>query len=29
MTEPIFSYEKCAQLLEDLAKAIQGAKKVS
>ncbi|MCY0916735.1 MULTISPECIES: ABC transporter substrate-binding protein [unclassified Streptomyces] len=29
VTEPIFSYEKCAQLLEDLAKAIQGAKKVS
>ncbi|MER6390013.1 ABC transporter substrate-binding protein [Streptomyces sp. NPDC001523] len=29
VTEPIFSYEKCAQLLEDLAKSIQGAKKVS
>ncbi|KOU19655.1 ABC transporter substrate-binding protein [Streptomyces sp. WM6368] len=29
VTEPIFSYDKCAQLLEDLAKSIQSAKKVS
>ncbi|MGW5848255.1 ABC transporter substrate-binding protein [Streptomyces sp. NPDC055254] len=29
VTEPIYSYEKCAQILEDLAKSIQGAKKVS
>lgn len=29
MTEPIFSYDKCAQILEDLAKSIQNAKKVS
>ncbi|MGE7385492.1 ABC transporter substrate-binding protein [Streptomyces sp. NPDC004126] len=29
VTEPIYSYEKCAQLLEDLAKTIQNAKKVS
>ncbi|MFJ3721137.1 ABC transporter substrate-binding protein [Streptomyces sp. NPDC090045] len=29
VTEPIFSYAKCAQLLEDLAKSIQNAKKVS
>ncbi|MCX5198321.1 ABC transporter substrate-binding protein [Streptomyces sp. NBC_00249] len=29
VTEPIFSYEKCAQILEDLAKTIQNAKKVS
>uniref|UniRef100_A0AAU2JPW9 ABC transporter substrate-binding protein n=1 Tax=Streptomyces sp. NBC_00049 TaxID=2903617 RepID=A0AAU2JPW9_9ACTN len=28
VTEPIYSYAKCAQILEDLAKAIQGAKKV-
>nr|ACM66947.1 StsF [Streptomyces toxytricini] len=28
VTEPIYSYEKCAQVLEDLAKAIQNAKKV-
>ncbi|MEU8773981.1 ABC transporter substrate-binding protein [Streptomyces sp. NPDC048606] len=28
VTEPIFSYEKCAQILEDLAKTIQNAKKV-
>ncbi|MEU3035837.1 ABC transporter substrate-binding protein [Streptomyces griseoaurantiacus] len=27
--EPILSYDKCAPLLEDLAKAIEGAKKVS
>ncbi|MEV7088568.1 ABC transporter substrate-binding protein [Streptomyces sp. NPDC093085] len=27
-TEPIFSYDKCAPLLEDLAKAIETAKKV-
>ncbi|MEV7613379.1 ABC transporter substrate-binding protein [Streptomyces sp. NPDC089799] len=26
-TEPIYSYEKCAQILEDLAKSIQSAKK--
>ncbi|MFG2996658.1 ABC transporter substrate-binding protein [Streptomyces sp. NPDC048340] len=29
VTEPIYSYEKCAQILEDLAKSIQSAKKVS
>ncbi|QES54788.1 ABC transporter substrate-binding protein [Streptomyces venezuelae] len=29
VTEPIFSYDKCAQILEDLAKSIQNAKKVS
>lgn len=29
VTEPIYSYDKCAQLLEDLAKAVQNAKKVS
>ncbi|MFJ3879546.1 ABC transporter substrate-binding protein [Streptomyces sp. NPDC090077] len=29
VTEPIYSYEKCAQILEDLAKTIQNAKKVS
>ncbi|MFD0271216.1 ABC transporter substrate-binding protein [Streptomyces sp. NPDC127106] len=29
VTEPIYSYEKCTKVLEDLAKAIQGAKKVS
>jgi iron complex transport system substrate-binding protein len=29
VTEPIYSYDKCAQILEDLAKSIQGAKKVS
>ncbi|MFI8265717.1 MULTISPECIES: ABC transporter substrate-binding protein [unclassified Streptomyces] len=29
VTEPIYSYDKCAKILEDLAKAIQGAKKVS
>ncbi|MGW6979003.1 ABC transporter substrate-binding protein [Streptomyces sp. NPDC054932] len=29
VTEPIFSYDKCAVILEDLAKAIQNAKKVS
>ncbi|MCB5167856.1 ABC transporter substrate-binding protein [Streptomyces bambusae] len=28
-TEPIYSYEKCALILEELAKAIQNAKKVS
>ncbi|MFF4008274.1 ABC transporter substrate-binding protein [Streptomyces sp. NPDC001717] len=28
VTEPIYSYAKCAQILEDLAKAIQNAKKV-
>ncbi|MEU6312761.1 ABC transporter substrate-binding protein [Streptomyces sp. NPDC047014] len=28
-TEPIFSYEKCAKILEDLATSIQNAKKVS
>lgn len=28
-TEPIFSYDKCAPILEDLAKAIESAKKVS
>ncbi|MFB7307918.1 ABC transporter substrate-binding protein [Streptomyces sp. NPDC056192] len=26
-TEPIYSYDKCAPILEDLAKAIEGAKK--
>ncbi|MEU3447357.1 ABC transporter substrate-binding protein [Streptomyces thermolilacinus] len=29
VTEPIYSYEKCAPLLEDLAKAIENAKKVA
>ncbi|RSS83895.1 ABC transporter substrate-binding protein [Streptomyces sp. WAC06614] len=29
VTEPIFSYDKCAQLLEDLAAAVEKAKKVS
>ncbi|WP_329195401.1 MULTISPECIES: ABC transporter substrate-binding protein [unclassified Streptomyces] len=29
VTEPIYSYDKCAKILEDLAKAIQSAKKVS
>ncbi|UQX01264.1 ABC transporter substrate-binding protein [Streptomyces sp. RerS4] len=29
VTEPIYSYDKCAQILEDLAKTIQNAKKVS
>ncbi|MFF3211239.1 ABC transporter substrate-binding protein [Streptomyces sp. NPDC002886] len=29
VTEPIYSYEKCAQIVEELTKAIQGAKKVS
>ncbi|GAA0283896.1 siderophore-binding protein DesE [Streptomyces polychromogenes] len=28
VTEPIYSYEKCAQILEDLAKTIQNAKKL-
>ncbi|MEU6864026.1 ABC transporter substrate-binding protein [Streptomyces sp. NPDC046876] len=28
VTEPIYSYDKCAQVLEDLAKAIQNAKKL-
>ncbi|MFF3015319.1 ABC transporter substrate-binding protein [Streptomyces sp. NPDC057939] len=28
VTEPIYSYDRCAQILEDLAKAIQNAKKV-
>lgn len=28
VTEPIYSYDKCATILEDLAKAIQSAKKV-
>ncbi|MGW6573297.1 ABC transporter substrate-binding protein [Streptomyces sp. NPDC054945] len=28
VTEPIFSYDKCAQILEDLAKSIQNAKKL-
>ncbi|WKV73839.1 ABC transporter substrate-binding protein [Streptomyces sp. PCS3-D2] len=28
-TEPIYSYDKCAQILEDLAKALQNAKKVA
>ncbi|MEU7551967.1 ABC transporter substrate-binding protein [Streptomyces sp. NPDC044571] len=27
VTEPIYSYDKCAQILEDLAKSIQNAKK--
>ncbi|MCX4778566.1 ABC transporter substrate-binding protein [Streptomyces sp. NBC_01264] len=27
--EPVYSYDKCAQILEDLAKAVQNAKKVS
>ncbi|MFJ6717771.1 MULTISPECIES: ABC transporter substrate-binding protein [unclassified Streptomyces] len=29
VTEPIYSYDKCAKILEDLAKSIQSAKKVS
>ncbi|MER5763185.1 ABC transporter substrate-binding protein [Streptomyces sp. NPDC002082] len=29
VTEPIYSYEKCAQIVEELTKAIQNAKKVS
>ncbi|WP_228982692.1 ABC transporter substrate-binding protein [Streptomyces sp. DH12] len=29
VTEPIYSYEKCAPLLEDLAEAIENAKKVA
>ncbi|WP_328925825.1 ABC transporter substrate-binding protein [Streptomyces sp. NBC_00190] len=29
VTEPIYSYDKCAQILEDLTKAVQSAKKVS
>ncbi|MGW0733670.1 ABC transporter substrate-binding protein [Streptomyces sp. NPDC002851] len=29
VTEPIYSYDKCAPILEDLAKAIEGAKKVT
>ncbi|MFF6777715.1 ABC transporter substrate-binding protein [Streptomyces sp. NPDC012637] len=29
VTEPIYSYAKCAPLLEDLAKALENAKKVS
>ncbi|KUF17257.1 ABC transporter substrate-binding protein [Streptomyces silvensis] len=29
VTEPIFSYDKCAPILEDLAEAIEKAKKVS
>jgi iron complex transport system substrate-binding protein len=29
VTEPIFSYDKCAPILEDLAKAVETAKKVS
>ncbi|WP_419995249.1 ABC transporter substrate-binding protein [Streptomyces boninensis] len=29
VTEPIYSYEACAPILEDLAKAIESAKKVS
>ncbi|CAM5447985.1 ABC transporter substrate-binding protein [Streptomyces avidinii] len=29
VTEPIYSYEKCAQILEDLAQSVQNAKKVS
>ncbi|MFD6417842.1 ABC transporter substrate-binding protein [Streptomyces sp. NPDC060194] len=29
VTEPIYSYDKCAPILEDLAKAIENAKKVS
>lgn len=28
VTEPIYSYDKCAQILEDLAKSLQSAKKV-
>ncbi|WP_411105613.1 ABC transporter substrate-binding protein [Streptomyces sp. cmx-4-9] len=28
-SEPIYSYDKCAQILEDLAKSLQNAKKVS
>ncbi|MFV2117610.1 ABC transporter substrate-binding protein [Streptomyces sp. Act-28] len=29
VTEPVYSYEKCAPLLEDLAQAIENAKKVA
>ncbi|MDQ1010644.1 ABC-type Fe3+-hydroxamate transport system substrate-binding protein [Streptomyces sp. V4I23] len=29
VTEPIYSYAKCAPILEDLAKAIENAEKVS
>ncbi|MER5460835.1 ABC transporter substrate-binding protein [Streptomyces sp. NPDC002668] len=29
VTEPVYSYEKCAPILEDLAKAIETAKKVA
>ncbi|MER7758341.1 ABC transporter substrate-binding protein [Streptomyces sp. NPDC097619] len=29
VTEPIFSYDKCAPVLEDLAKAVENAKKLS
>ncbi|WP_328298801.1 ABC transporter substrate-binding protein [Streptomyces sp. NBC_00435] len=29
VTEPIYSYEKCAQIVEELTKSIQSAKKVS
>ncbi|MGW0751821.1 ABC transporter substrate-binding protein [Streptomyces sp. NPDC002587] len=29
VTEPIYSYDRCAQILEDLTKAVQSAKKVS
>ncbi|MFF3326169.1 ABC transporter substrate-binding protein [Streptomyces sp. NPDC002889] len=29
VTEPIYSYDKCAPILEDLAKAIENAKKVA
>jgi iron complex transport system substrate-binding protein len=29
VTEPIYSYEKCTPILEDLAKAIENAKKVA
>ncbi|KAF0650284.1 MULTISPECIES: ABC transporter substrate-binding protein [Streptomyces] len=29
VTEPVYSYEKCAPLLEDLAEAIENAKKVA
>ncbi|MFI5862753.1 ABC transporter substrate-binding protein [Streptomyces sp. NPDC051546] len=29
VTEPIYSYEKCAQIVEELTKAVQNAKKVS
>lgn len=29
VAEPVYSYDKCAQILEDLAKSLQNAKKVS